>query len=152
MRKVLVLLSLAALAAAACTHLKPAGTAESLRRATDSFFRFQRWGPDLRGAAQLVLPEAQQAWLEKALEAKDDENLKVTEADLDDLTMQAEGTATTVTRVTWHRLPSVTTRTDRVTVEWVEREGIWYAAAIAGGPLPLVAQPPKPAEQPAAGQ
>jgi len=141
MRLRLAALSLAALAVAACTHIKPKGTAESLRQAVETFFRFQRWGPDLRGAAQIVLPEAQQDWLGRALDAQDDENLKVTEADLDDVKLRPDGTATTVTRVTWHRLPSVTTRTERVTVEWVDRSGVWYVAAITGGPLPLTALP-----------
>jgi len=117
--------ALAALALVACNHLKPTGTAESLKQSADTFFRFQRWGPDLRGAAQVLAPEAQQEWLGKALDARDDENLKVTEAELDDLKLRPDGTATTVTRLTWHRLPSVSTKTERVTDEWVDRSGIW---------------------------
>jgi len=147
MRQGFAVLSFAVLlaaSAAGCAHLKATANAEALQKATDTFFRFQRWGPDLRGAAQIVLPEAQKEWLDKALDSKDDENLKVIEADLDDLKMNPDGTATTVTKVTWHRLPSVTTRTDRVTVEWVDRDGTWFAAAVTGGPLPLVALPKEP--------
>jgi hypothetical protein len=44
----------------------------------------------------------------------------------------------------------VSTKTERVTVEWVDRSGIWYIAAIAGGPLPLLALP-KAAGEPEAG-
>ncbi|HEY3448029.1 MAG TPA: hypothetical protein VGK67_16855 [Myxococcales bacterium] len=141
MPKRLALLSLAVLASAACTHLKATGTSDSLKQTADTFFRFQRWGPDLRGAAQAVVPEAQQGWLNKALDANEDENLKLTEAELDDLKLLPDGSATTVTKVTWHRLPSVSTKTERVTIEWVDRSGVWYAAAITGGPLPLVALP-----------
>jgi hypothetical protein len=83
--------ALAALALVACNHLKPTGTAESLKQSADTFFRFQRWGPDLRGAAQVLAPEAQQEWLGKALDARDDENLKVTEAELDDLKLRPTG-------------------------------------------------------------
>jgi len=142
MRKLASVLLLAAIAGAvACRHVKPTGTTESLSRSAETFFRFLRWGPDLRGAAQALLPEAQKAWLDRALEAKDDENLKVIDTEPDDLALRPDGSATTVTKVTWHRLPSVTTRTDRVTVEWVDREGTWYVAAITGGPLPLAAPP-----------
>ncbi|MGC4117172.1 MAG: hypothetical protein QM765_21945 [Myxococcales bacterium] len=146
MRFRLAVLTLVALAAVACTHLKPTGTADALKQSAETFFRFQRWGPDLRGAAQVLLPEAQQDWLNKALDAKDDENLKLTESELDDLKLRNDGTATTVTRVTWYRLPSVSTKTERVTVEWVDRAGIWYVAAVTNGPLPLLAIPQAPAE------
>lgn len=141
MKRRLALLSFAALALAGCTHLKTTGTAESLRTSADTYYRFLRWGPDLRGAAQALLPDSQQDWLGKALDAKDDENLKVTEAEIDDLKLRPDGTATTVTKVTWHLLPSVSTKTERQTIEWVDKAGVWYIAAISGGPLPLLALP-----------
>ena len=140
----LAFFALLALAAPACAHLQPKATAASLSQATDTFFRFLRWGPDLRGAAQLLVQDSQRAWLERALNAREDRDLKVTEAELDDLKLRPDGTATTVTRLTWYRLPSVTTKTERVTLEWVDRDGVWYAAAIVGGPLPLSAPPLPP--------
>lgn len=124
----------------ACAQLRPKANADSLRQASDTFARFLRWG-DLRGASQLLVHESQRGWLDAALDARDDENLKVTEVEPDDLRLEA-GRATTVSRVTWYRLPSVNARTERMKVEWVERGGTWYVVAIDGGPLPLSAPPP----------
>lgn len=129
-----------------CVHTKAAGTSETLRQAHDTFFRFLRWGPDLRGAAQVVLPERQKGWLDNALDGKSDEDLKVTDSEIDDLKLLPDGTATTVTKLTWHRLPSTTTKTERVTVEWVDKNGTWFAAAITGGPLPLTGLAPAGAD------
>ncbi|MBI5542750.1 MAG: hypothetical protein HY901_02600 [Deltaproteobacteria bacterium] len=138
---VIAVVAVAALSGvAACSHKKAVANVASLREASDTFFRFLRWGPDLRGASQILMGESQRAWLDKALDAKDDDNLRITEAEIDDLRL-AEDRATTVTRVTWHRLPSVTTRTDRVHIRWVAKGGVWFAEEIRGGPLPLEAPP-----------
>lgn len=124
-----------------CAHRKPIADLQSLRTASDTFFRFLRWG-DLRGASQLIVPESQKGWLDRALAARDDENLKVTDVEADDLRFLGSAAGGTgVSKVTWHRLPSITTRTERVTVEWVEREGIWFIFSVQGGPLPLAAPP-----------
>lgn len=136
-----------------CAHYKPTATLASLRTASDTFFRYLRWN-DLRGASQMLVIESQRDWLEKALDGKDDEILKVTDCEPDDLKTRP-GEATGEVKVTWHRLPSVTTQTDRVIVEWVDREGSWFIASIKNGPLPLDpppqadagTPPPGPAEQ-----
>ena len=126
-----------------CAHQRAAASADSLKTSQESFFRFLRWTV-LRDASQILVPESQHDWLEKALDAKDEDNLKVIDYELDDLQLHDKGTATTVTRITWHRLPSVTTKNDRVTAEWVERGGTWYVKSIKNGPLPLEAAPEPP--------
>jgi hypothetical protein len=131
-----VLAVLAAVAWAGCAHRKAVANAESLHTAAETFFRSVRWN-DLRGAAQMLAFESQRGWLDKALDAKDDENLKITDCEAEDQRIHEGGGATTEWRVTWHRMPSVTTRTDRVIVEWVERAGSWYVLSITSGPLPL---------------
>ena len=143
----------AALAAGAgCAHQKAAANLSSLRSASDTFFRHMRWN-DLRGASQIVVAESAKAWLDAALDAKDDENLKITEVELDDLQLKPGGGIGEV-KLTWHRLPSVTAKTDRVTVEWVDRGGVWFVLAVKKGPLPLEAPPeadggtPPPREEP----
>ena len=140
MRTGLALAAAACLLAPACVHPQSKATAESLRTANETFFRFLRWSM-LREASQMVVPEARKAWIDAALDAKDDEDLKVIEYDLSDVQM-ASTPVTTEYKVTWHRLPSISTKTERVTVEWVDREGVWFVNSIKGGPLPLVAPPP----------
>jgi hypothetical protein len=125
-----------------CAHQRAAASADSLKTAHESFLRFLRWSV-LRDASQILVPESEKAWLDGALDAKDDENLKIIDYELDDLKMRDKG-ATTVTQLTWHRLPSVTTKRERMTVEWVERGGTWYVQSVKGGPLPLEAAPEPP--------
>lgn len=139
-RRLAAIFILLALGSVGCAHYKPKATLASLRSASDTFFRYLRWN-DLRGAAQMLVAESQQAWLDGALDAKDDENLKVTDCELDDLRIAEPGKAVGEAKVTWHRLPSVTTRTDRVVVHWVDRDGSWFVSSVKSGPLPLVAAP-----------
>jgi hypothetical protein len=134
-----VLLACCAVGAASCAHRKPVADAASLRVAADSFFRFLRWGPDLQGASQLIAREERRRWRDAALDRKDDENLKVTETELENLSMEPDGAGLAEVKLTWHRLPSVTTRTERVKVHFREEAGVWFAESIEGGPLPLSA-------------
>lgn len=138
MRRLAALAALSCLVLA-CAHVRQQADMTALTRASETFARFLRWG-DLRGASQLIVHESGPAWLDAALDAKDDADLKVTDVEADDLQLK-EGAATTISKVTWFRLPSVSAETGRMKVQWVARGGTWYVLAIDGGPLPLAAPP-----------
>ena len=141
MRPCLALAAVLAVAVPACAHPHAAATMDSLRTANEAFYRFLRWNV-LRDASQIIVAESRKAWLDKALDAKDDDNLKITEYEMDDLQLGDTNGGTSVVKLTWHRIPSVTTRTDRVTLEWVSRGGVWFVNSIKSGPLPLDAPSP----------
>jgi len=115
----------------------------ALKSANETYLKMVRWN-DLRGAAQLVAPERRIDFLKPIIEAKEDENLKVLEYEVEDA--QADGDkATVLDKLIWHRLPSVTTKTDAVTTRWEARGSTWFIVAIEGGPLTLEKAAPTPA-------
>jgi hypothetical protein len=76
------------------------------------------------------------ALLKRALDDRDDDNLRVLDYELQDA--QISGTrATVVSKMSWHRLPSITARSQGVTTVWESRDGVWFVVSIDGGPLPL---------------
>jgi len=40
-------------------------------------------------------------------------------------------------KVSWYREPSITIKTETMTVLWEQKGGGWWIVAIVGGPLPL---------------
>jgi hypothetical protein len=137
-RIALLLLAAAALAyagAAGCAHKPRSGGADALRAASERFHLLLRWG-DVRGAIQFVVPERRLALLKAALDAKDEESLRVTEYELEDAQFSDEK-ATVLSKITWYRIPSVVTRSEAVVTHWVSRDGAWMIEAIEGGPLVL---------------
>ena len=140
-RRTLLLLALLALAGCA-TALKPRPTGDGLKRRSEAFHRSLRWG-DLRGAAAYVHPDQRRAWLQKALDGKDEDNLKVLEYAAEDAQVDLpSGKAQVLSRMTWHRLPSLTMNNDTLVVSWEAQETTWYVTSIERGPLPLAAPDP----------
>jgi len=133
---------------AGCAHgRKSKGGVDGLKAAAERFHQLARWG-DLRSAFQLVTPEQRLKALKEALDRKDDDNLKVLDYELEDA--QVDGArATVLSKITWQRLPSVSAKTDAVTFEFVDREGVWFIDGIEGGPLPLAKEHPSPGPTPA---
>lgn len=132
--------------AVGCGHARPVPqpNLSSLRKSAESYHRMLRWG-DLRSAAGLVAEERRAEVLADSL--ADEDRLKVTEYELVDAQAQGQR-ASVLSKVTWHRLPSTTLRSDPVTTRWEARAGRWVIVAIEGGPLPLLsaaAPPPAPA-------
>ncbi len=107
----------------------------ALRQAAENFHKLVRWN-DLRGAAQMIAEERRMDFLKMTINEKDDELLKVIEYDIEDAQVKPE-TATVIAKVIWHRLPSVTTKTEAITTEWEARGSTWFIVSIDGGPLPL---------------
>lgn len=133
--------TLALLLAGACAHpgARGPGLAE-LKVSAERYHRLLRWG-DLRSALQVVDPELRAKALRSSVERKDDEDLKVMDYELVDAQVTGER-AKVLSKITWHRLPSVTARTDAVAFEFVARDGAWYIRSIEGGPAPLAAPAP----------
>jgi len=129
--------------AGGCSHYKPRATADALKRTAETFHRQLRWG-DLRGSAQLLATERRMEFLKGVLDRKDDDNLKVTDYDLEEALADA-GKASVLSKITWHRLPSVVMESGAMTLQLEERDGAWAIVAIEGGPVPLPVLPSLPA-------
>lgn len=112
---------------------------ELLRSSVQSWHQYIRWG-DFRGAQKFLAPERRFDFLKELLEREDDENLKINEFELEDAQLLGR-TATALSKITWHRLPSVVTKTDLVVTHWEYREGAWYIVGIENGPIPMEKKP-----------
>lgn len=124
------------LASAGCAHRRGSGAgAAELKASAERYHRLLRWGGP-RPALQLVAPELRAQALRSAVEHRDEEDLKVIDYELVDAQVDGDR-ATVLSKITWHRLPSVTARTDAVTLEFVARGGDWFIRRIEGGPSPL---------------
>ncbi|HZH04857.1 MAG TPA: hypothetical protein VEY30_13815 [Myxococcaceae bacterium] len=107
----------------------------TLRKSADTFHQRVRWG-DLRGAAELIVPERRDAFLDATLERNDARDLKVTDYELEDARLSADGkSATVVSRLSWHRLPSVTQEEEQVTSRFVRRDETWLLVQQKRGPF-----------------
>ena len=143
-----------------CIHRQQVGSLETLKTASEKFHQTLRWN-DVRSAAQLVAPERRSEFLKARLTAKDDEDLKITEYELEDAVKippppPVKGvtpptpTANVISKITWYRVPSVTTKTDVVTTLWEDRDGTWVLVEIEGGPVALGKKAAPPPVDPAA--
>jgi hypothetical protein len=131
-----------------CLHAqKKKADVEALREATETFHKLARWS-DLKSTARFLAPELRIDFLKAVIDRNDDETLKITDYELEDAQI-GEDTATVLSKITWHRLPSVTTKTEAMALVWEDREGVWVVTAIEGGPFPIEAKP-KPGGLPAA--
>ncbi len=136
-RLLLLPLLFACLFAAACARNQKvkAPDIDLMRTSLESWHRYIRWG-DFRSAQKFIAPERRFEFLKAVLENKDDENLKINEYELEDAQLVGS-TAMALSKVTWHRLPSVTAKTDVVVTHWEYREGVWFIVGIENGPLPM---------------
>jgi hypothetical protein len=104
-----------------------------LEDANDAFSKAIRWS-DLRGLGQRVVPDRQAEFLKLA--ATNEDSLKVVDYEMQDVQVSADK-AIVHSRVAWYREPSVSTKTESMTVLWEQKNGTWLIASIVGGPLPL---------------
>lgn len=124
-----------ATALAGCAHRAPRPSSAMLREGAENFHKYLRWG-DPRAAARFVEPDQRLRFLEKALEVTKDEQLQITDYEIQDAQVRPSR-ATVLSTMTWYRLPSLSTHTETMVLEWVERDGGWWIASIRGGPVPL---------------
>ena len=118
------------LVAIGCAHGQDGTELEASNRV---FARSIRWS-DLTGLAQQIVPERQAEFLRLAAGSED--NLKVNDYELDDVRISGDK-AVVRSKVSWYLQPSITNKTESMTVMWEQKGGGWWIVAIVGGPLPL---------------
>ena len=138
------------LAAAGCATTPKKASSRELRETTEAFSRRLRWG-DFKGMAQFIVPEQRLAYVKGILERGDDETLKVIDYELEHVQYLPEGAAIVLARVSWHRLPSVTTQSEVVSIHFEDRDGVWLIGEVEDGPLPFARVPRPEGEKAAAG-
>ncbi len=125
---------LLALALSGCAHSKKSAL-ESLKPAVESFHQRLRW-KDFRGVAQALVPELREDFLRARRQSKDEEDLSITDYEVESMTASEDGQrAVVVSRIQWMRLPSASAKTATVTSEFVYREGRWLLERQEDGPF-----------------
>lgn len=125
---------LLALALVGCAH-SPKSNLETLKPVVEGFHKSIRWR-DYRGAAKVIVPERREHFEDARRELKDEEDLSITDYELEDVKLSEDGQrATVISRVQWMRLPSVSAKTATVTSEFVYRDGAWLLERQLGGPF-----------------
>jgi hypothetical protein len=122
---------------AACAHAPaaPAPDPESIRSAVEAFHRRARW-KDFRGAADLIVADRRQAFIDARAQMRDERDLTISDYELADVRLDPEGErAWVVSRISWLRLPSVTEQTQLVTTELVGTGRSWKIARQDCGPF-----------------
>lgn len=123
-----------------CLHeQKKKADAAALREATETFHKLARWS-DLKSTARYLAPELRLDFLKAVIDRNDEETLKITDYELEEAQI-GEKRATILSKISWYRLPSVTTKTEAMALAWEDREGVWVVTAIEGGPFPIEAKP-----------
>lgn len=125
---------LLALALSGCAH-SPEAKLETLQPIVEGFHKSIRW-KDYRGAARIIVPERREAFEDARRELKDEEDLSITDYELEDVRLSEDGQrATVISRVQWMRLPSASAKTATVKSEFVYRDGTWLLERQLGGPF-----------------
>lgn len=134
-----------------CAGLRAKPDVEELKPAIEAFHQRARW-KDFRGAADLIVPERRAAFVKERMKGGDEKDLFVTNFELEDAKISADGIAEVVSRISWYRLPSNTEKTATVTNIFVWREAHWWLESQDDGPFPdLKPAPEKPRETADAG-
>ncbi|XXF79817.1 hypothetical protein P2318_08690 [Myxococcaceae bacterium GXIMD 01537] len=125
---------LLALALAGCAHTKKSAL-EDLKPVVDGFHQRIRW-KDFRGAARAIVPERRDAFEKARRDLKDEDDLSVTDYEIEDVKVSPDGQrAQVISRIQWMRLPSVSAKTATVTSEFIYRDGAWMLERQLDGPF-----------------
>lgn len=113
----------------------PKGEVDDLKPAVRAIMQSFRW-KDFRGAADMMVPARQEAFLKARKELKDDNDLFITNFELEDAKLSGDMLiAKAVTRISWYRLPSNSEKTATVTNVFVWRGGVWLLESMDDGPF-----------------
>lgn len=113
----------------------PKGEVDDLKPAVRAVMQSFRW-KDFRGAADLMVPERQEAFIKARTKLKDDNDLFITNFELEDAKLSGDMLiAKAVTRISWYRLPSSTEKSATVTNVFVWRNGVWLLESMDDGPF-----------------
>lgn len=119
----------------ACAHSQKPTDLENLRPTVEEFHKRVRW-KDYRFATRYIVPERRKDF-EKSLEDhQDEQDLDVTEFEIESVEMRDENQRAVVTSsIRWTHLPSVSVKKATVTSEFVYRNGTWLLEKQQGGPF-----------------
>lgn len=119
----------------ACAHSQKPTDLESLRPTVEEFHKRVRW-KDYRYVTRYLVPERRKDF-EKSLEDhQDEQDLDVTEFEIENVEMADENQRAIVTSsMRWTHLPSVSVKKATVTSEFVYRNGVWLLEKQKGGPF-----------------
>jgi hypothetical protein len=113
----------------------PKGELDDLKPAVRAVHQSFRW-KDFRGAADLMVPERQEAFIKARLKQNDDQDLFITNFEMEDAKLSADTlVAKVVTKISWYRLPSTSEKTAIVTSIFVWRDGVWKLESQDDGPF-----------------
>ena len=122
----------------------PKGEVEDLKPAVRALMQSFRW-KDFRGAADLMVPERQEDFIQERKKFKDDNDLFITNFELEDAKISPDLLiARAVARLSWYRLPSTTEETATITNVFIWREGTGQLESQDEGPFEEL-RPAKPA-------
>ena len=123
------------LVVSACAHTRRSSGAEGARKAAELFHHRARW-KDFGGAALLLVPEKRAGFEEARRMLNDDRELSISDYQLDELQLSADGlSARVLSKVGWHRLPSLSQHDETVVTELVWRDGAWLVSRQENGPF-----------------
>lgn len=121
--------------ALACAHTPRSSGAEGVKSTAERFHHRVRW-KDYGGAALIVVPEKRPRFDEAREALNDARDLNVADYELLEIELSPDTlSARVVSRMSWLRLPSVSTHDDTVVSEFVWRDGAWMLARQTGGPF-----------------
>jgi hypothetical protein len=133
--KCLPALMVALVLGGACAHTPPKSDLETLRPVVEGFHKNLRWR-NYRALATFIVPEERKDFEKKRRELHDERDLTVTDYEIEDVKLHADGRrATVLSRVQWMRLPSVSEQSDSVTSEFIFRDGAWLLESQQAGPF-----------------
>lgn len=120
---------------AGCAHTSKQTALEALKPAVENFHKAVRW-KDFRAASRLIVPERQEPFLKARRTLKDEQDLSITDYELEELKLSEDGQrATATSQIQWMRLPSASAHTATVTSEYVYRDGVWLLERQDDGPF-----------------
>jgi hypothetical protein len=120
---------------AGCAHTSKESKLEELKPVVENFHKAVRW-KDFRAASRLLVPERQEDFLKARRQLKDEQDLSITDYELEEVKLSEDGQhATVVSQIQWMRLPSASAHTATVTSEFVLRNGTWLLERQEDGPF-----------------
>jgi hypothetical protein len=118
-----------------CAHTPGRDAVEGAQKTAELFHHRTRW-KDFGGAALLVVPKQRSAFEQARRLLGDERDLSIADYELDNVTLGPDyRSARVVSRVSWHRLPSLSQHDDTVVTELSWCDGAWLIARQTGGPF-----------------
>lgn len=108
---------------------------DGLKPVVEAFHQRVRF-KDFRGAADLLVPERREAFIQARDDGHDEKDLFFTNYDLEDAKLSPDQrTATAVSKLGWYRLPSTVEQTATLKSTFVWRQGGWMLESQERGPF-----------------